>query len=147
MLGCVGQGQEWGLCLGETEKTSVTELLDTPQTAMDNPGVMIKRAIKLCSVHWEKWITVQGAVNASLTNTVTWSLFGPSVLRVTLRRENSLNNVQQKNPQHRYLFCWVLTKWSLSGEISFYRMFLRVVQHVACTDSDSVQASDTFLTV
>lgn len=29
MAGCVGQGQEWGLCPGDTERVSVPELLDT----------------------------------------------------------------------------------------------------------------------
>jgi len=45
--GCVGQGQEGGLCPGDTERLSVAERLDTPQAVGDGPDVVIKRAIKL----------------------------------------------------------------------------------------------------
>lgn len=34
MVGSVGQGQEWGLCPGDTERVSVAEVLDSEQTVV-----------------------------------------------------------------------------------------------------------------
>ncbi len=93
MVGCVDQGQEWGLCPRDTEGVSVTELLDTPQTAVHSPrghdqegNKAVERSLKeinYCAYSNKCLFEDKGYM-------VT--LFGASVLGGQL----SVNNVQQR---------------------------------------------------
>lgn len=97
MVGCVGQGQEWGsLSAGYRES-----LCDGAAGHATNrcPEVAIKRAIKAVENSLKE---INYCGNECLFDEMGYmvTLFGPRVLWVMFRRGRSVNNVQQKGVGH-----------------------------------------------
>lgn len=84
----MGQGQEWGLCPGDTEGVSVTELLDAPQTAVYSPRACDQEGNKAAERSL-KHINYCAHSNECLFDAEGYmvTLFGPNVLRGHVQEE------------------------------------------------------------
>lgn len=102
MVGCVGQGREWGLCPGDTEGVSVrgtaghtTDRCVQPRGRDQEGNKAVELSLKEINycAHGDECLFDEKGFMVTV--------FGPNVLGVTLRRRRSVSNVQQKRRRLR----------------------------------------------